>query len=204
MIRQVIFDVGGVLMDFDTHALTRALTTSEEDALLLHAETFDHPDWLRTDRGGCPVSAVIDAMKSHLPPRLHGAVDELMARWDDWLAPREDIDLLAQELDRLGYPMYILSNTSETFYRFRSRIPCWPKIRGVILSFEEKVMKPDPEIYRRLFSRFGLAPGECFFVDDSHLNIEAAHWCGMKGQLFRGDISELRAALRAEGVPVQP
>ena len=56
--------------------------------------------------------------------------------------------------------------------------------------------------FRRLFSRFGLAPGECFFIDDYNVNIEAARWCGMQAFHYRNDISTLRAALRQAGVPV--
>ena len=74
-------------------------------------------------------------------------------------------------------------------------------MRGALLSFEEKLLKPDPELYRRLFPRFGLSPGECFFIDDLHLNVEGARWCGMKAFCYQNDISRLRAALREAGIP---
>lgn len=202
MIKNVIFDVGGVLMDFDTHALTLDLTGNQADADILHREIFDHPDWISTDRG-IPESAVLQSMKSHLPAHLHAAADETLTRWDEWLTPVQEINELAREVHNLGCQVYILSNTSEGFYRFCERIPAWPLVKGCILSFEEKLLKPDPEIFRRLLTRFGLAPGECFFVDDSHLNIEAARWCGLKGELyFHHDIARVRASLRAEGVAV--
>ncbi len=203
MIKNVIFDVGGVLMDFDTHALTWDLTGNEPDADILHQEIFDHPDWIATDRG-IPETAVLESIRGHLPPHLHAAAGEALARWDEWLTPIAEINDLAREVDGLGCRVYILSNTSEGFYRFCERIPAWPLVKGCILSFEEKLLKPDPEIFRRLLTRFGLAPGECFFVDDSHLNIEAARWCGLKGELYLHDVARVRAGLRAEGVPVAP
>ena len=203
MIKNVIFDVGGVLMDFDTHALTWDLTGNEPDADILHQEIFDHPDWIATDRG-IPETAVLESIRGHLPPHLHAAAGEALARWDEWLTPIAEINDLAREVDGLGCRVYILSNTSEGFYRFCERIPAWPLVKGCILSFEEKLLKPDPEIFRRLLIRFGLAPGECFFVDDSHLNIAAARWCGLKGELHLHDAARVRAGLRAEGVPVAP
>lgn len=203
MIKNVIFDVGGVLMDFDTHALTWDLTGNEPDADILHQEIFDHPDWIATDRG-IPETAVLESIRGHLPPHLHAAAGEALARWDEWLTPIAEINDLAREVDGLGCRVYILSNTSEGFYRFCERIPVWPLVKGCILSFEEKLLKPDPEIFRRLLTRFCLAPGECFFVDDSHLNIEAARWCGLKGELYLHDVARVRAGLRAEGVPVAP
>ena len=108
---------------------------------------------------------------------------------------------LARELNALGVPLYLLSNTSARFYRFREKIEIWPLLKGALLSFEEKLLKPDPELYRRLFPRFGLAPGECFFIDDLHLNVEAARWCGMQAFCYQNDISRLRAALREAGIP---
>lgn len=202
MIKNIIFDVGGVLMDFDTMAVTRDLTQNEEDAILLNAEIFDHPDWISIDRG-VPETAPAASIYGRLPQRLHPAAQELLRRWDEWLVPNQEINDLALELDGLGIRIYILSNTSPHFYHFRERIPAWPVVKGCILSFEEKVLKPDPEIYRRLMIRFGLAPDECFFVDDSHLNIEAAGWCGIAGELYRHDIDRLRASLRSAGVPVK-
>ena len=197
----VIFDIGGVLMYFDTRALTAALTESGEDAALLHREVFEDIDWITMDRGGSEAEA-LERMKGRLPRRLHAPADRLIARWDEYLFPIPEMNALARELDALGIPLYLLSNTPDRFYRFRERIPVWPLMRGALLSFEERLLKPDPEIYRRLFSRFGLPPEECFFVDDSQANIEAARWCGMKGCLYRGDAGEVRGALRRAGIPV--
>ena len=197
----VIFDMGGVLMDFNTQALTAVFTETEEDAALLHREVFEHIDWIAVDRGGSEAEA-LERMKARLPRRLHAPADQLIARWDEFLVPIPEMNGLARELDGLGVPLYLLSNTSDRFYRFREHIPAWPLMRGALLSFEEHLLKPDPEIYRRLFSRFGLSPGDCFFVDDNQANIEAARWCGMKGCLYRGDAGQVRAALRRAGIPV--
>ena len=197
----VIFDIGGVLMYFDTRALTAAFTESAQDAALLHREIFEDIDWIAMDRGGSE-AASLERMKERLPRRLHGPADRVIARWDEYLFPIPEMNALARELDGMGIPLYLLSNTPDRFCRFRERIPVWPLMRGALLSFEEHLLKPDPEIYRRLFSRFGLSPGDCFFVDDSQANIEAARWCGMKGCLYRGDAGEVRAALRRAGIPV--
>lgn len=201
MVKNVIFDVGDVLMDFPLDDLTAAFTDTAEDARLLRHEIFDHPDWITTDRA-TPWRAALEAMCTHIPQRLHAAAGQIMEKWDQYLVPNEEVNALAKELKGLGCKLYILSNTSERFYSFRSRIPAYPLMDGAILSFEEKLLKPDPEIFRRLFSRFGLAPNDCFFIDDAHLNIEAAHWCGMQGALYCHEIAPIRAALRSAGVPV--
>ena len=196
----VIFDMGGVLMNFDTRTLTAAFTGNAEDAALLHREVFEDIDWITMDRGGSEAAA-LERMKGRLPRRLHAPADQVIARWDEFLVPIPEMNALARELDGIGIPLYLLSNTPDRFYRYRERIPAWPLMRGALLSFEEHLLKPDPEIFRRLFSRFGLSPGDCFFVDDSQANIEAARWCGMKGCLYRGDAGEVRGALRRAGIP---
>ena len=201
MVKAVIFDIGGGLMDFQTHALTAAFAENDADARLLHQEFFDAPDWVAMDRG-MPEEQVLSAICSRLPLRLQAAAEKLLADWDRYLIPKPETETLAAELHRLGFPLYILSNTSSRFYRFRDRIAPWPLMSGAILSFEEKLQKPDPEIFRRMFSRFGLAPGDCFFIDDSRMNVEAARWCGIQAFQYRDDISQLRRALRQAGVPV--
>ena len=183
----VVFDMGGVLMDYDTRGLTAAVTAGGADAALLHREMFEGPDWLTLDRGGTE--------------------DRAMARWDEFLTPVPEMNALAAELHGLGVPLYLLSNTSARFYSFRERVPAWPLLKGALLSFEEHLLKPDLDIYRRLFARFGLPPHDCFFVDDVNENIEAARWCGMQAFQYRKNpesISRLRDALRQAGIPVSP
>lgn len=200
-VKYVIFDMGGVLMDFDTRGLAAAFTDAPEDAALLHREAFGHIDWLTMDRGGTEAAA-LERMKRRLPQRLHRPADQLMAHWDEFLIPIPEVNDLARELDGMGVPIYLLSNTSDRFRQFRERIPVWPLLKGAVISCEERLLKPDTELYRRLLSRFGLPPGDCFFIDDVNTNIEAALWCGMQGFLYRGDVDELRRALRRAGIPV--
>lgn len=200
MVKSVIFDFGGVLMDFPTRKMTAAYAENEEDARLLHQAFFASPDWLILDRGGSEAQALA-AIQGHLPPRLRDAAARAMEHWDEFLTPKPEMSALARELDGLDVPLYILSNTSQRFYRFRERLDVWPLMRGALLSCEEHLLKPDLEIYRRLFARFHLAPGECFFIDDMNANIEAARWCGMQAFHYQNDTSRLRAALREAGIP---
>lgn len=202
MIRQVIFDVGGVLLDFDPAAMVAAATREPADAALLRREIFSHADWNRLDRGEGEES-VLSSMKTRLPERLHPQAESIMANWHKSLRPKEDTGKLVRELHELGYPLYILSNAPWRFLTFRDLVPGYELMTGVVLSCEEGLLKPDPALFRRMLERFGFRPEECFFIDDSPLNIEAAQWCGMGAFQFRQDLSELRAALQAAGVPVR-
>lgn len=202
MLKAIIFDMGGVLLDFSTLELTAAFTETAADARLLSQAIFGSPDWVALDRGVTTEAHVLSAVQSRLPGHLQTSAARVLEHWDEFLIPKPEVNALARELDGLGLSLYILSNTSARFYRFREKIEVLPLMRGALLSFEEKLLKPDPELYRRLFPRFGLAPGQCFFIDDLHLNVEAARWCGMQAFHYQNDISRLRAALRQSGVPV--
>ena len=202
MSKAVIFDMGGILLDFPMLELTAAYSDTPEDARLLDQAIFKSPEWVAMDRGIVSEDQVLSAARERLPERLHGGAAQVIEHWDEFLFPKPEMNALARELNALGVPLYLLSNTSARFYRFREKIEIWPLLKGALLSFEEKLLKPDPELYRRLFSRFGLAPGECFFIDDYNVNIEAARWCGMQAFHYQNNISRLCAALRQAGVPV--
>lgn len=203
MIKQIIFDVGGVLLDFDPRAMVALATGEESDARLLLGEIFHHSDWSRLDRGADGEEEIFSSMKSRLPQRLWPAVDKIRSDWHKTLKPREEMGELARELDGMGLSLYILSNAPCRFYQFQDRIPCWGKMKGVMLSCEEKLLKPDPALFRRLLDRFDLKPEESFFIDDSPMNVEAAHWCGLAAFQYRSDMPQLRRALRSAGVEVQ-
>lgn len=158
MSKAVIFDMGGILLDFPMLELTAAYSDTPEDARLLDQAIFKSPEWVALDRGIVSEDRVLSAARERLPERLHGGAAQVIEHWDEFLFPKPEMNALARELNALGVPLYLLSNTSARFYRFREKIEIWPLLKGALLSFEEKLLKPDPELYRRLFSRFGLAP----------------------------------------------
>lgn len=203
MIKQIIFDVGGVLLDFDPAAMVAAVTGDPATAGLLRREIFSHADWNRLDRGEGE-ETVLRSMQSRLPEELHPLAQAIMTHWHESLRAREETGVLACELHSLGYPLYILSNAPYRFYEFRDLVPAYGLMTGVMLSCEEGLLKPDPALFRRMLDRFDLLPEESFFIDDSPMNVESAQWCSLRAFQFRRDLTELRSALRSAGVPVSP
>ena len=109
---------------------------------------------------------------------------------------------LVQELKENGYGIYLLSNASVRQHKYWPQIPGWQFFDGKIISADEKVMKPHPDYYLRAMDRFGLVPGECFFIDDVPANVEGALFCGLHGAVFHGSTAQLRQALRSAGILV--
>ena len=92
---------------------------------------------------------------------------------------------LVGDLKRVGYKLYVLSNMSREFIDFLRKMPVYRCFDGEVISCEEQVVKPEPEIYRRLLDRYSLDPAETLFIDDRPVNLEAARTFGISTFLFR-------------------
>lgn len=202
MIRNIIFDMGNVLLCFDRGLFLDRLDVSEEDRALLLREVFVSLEWAQMDRGSLTESTALERMCRRLPQRLHAVAEALVCRWDDPILPMEGMYALVEELKAAGYGIYLLSNASVRQHDYWPRLPVSRFFDGTLISADVKLVKPQPEIYRLLLERFGLEAQECFFIDDSPANIEGALMCGIPGAVFHGDARLLRQALRAAGVNV--
>lgn len=204
MIKNIIFDMGQVLMFFEPDKYIARMGFAGEDAALLRREVFDSADWVAMDHGVVTPEGAAEAMCRRLPARLHAAAVELCCRW--WQGEIKAIPGVAElieELHGLGYGIYLLSNAASTLHRYFDRIPGSGYFDGKIVSADEKLLKPMHEIYELLYARFGLLPEECWFIDDNTVNVECARVTGMQGSVFYGDVRRLRRELRQQGVMVR-
>ena len=202
MIRNIVFDMGWVLFSYQPKEFVRKFCPNAADAELVNRELFDAPEWAETDRGTLTDSDYLALVLGRLPERLHKVTRYLYENWHVMPQPFPEMEQLVRTLKENGYGLYLLTNMSTRFYRFYQRIPAVKYFDGMIVSSDVHLLKPDPEIYRTLFSRFELKPEESFFVDDRTENIEGGEALGMKGFVYAQDPEALKAALRAEKVRV--
>lgn len=200
MIRNIVFDMGGVLIQFDRSYFIKKLGVAAEDEPILQNEVFRSLEWARLDRGSITESEGIASMCERLPQRLHQAAADLVTKWDQPIVPMEGMAELADELKRAGYGVYLLSNATLRQREYWPRVPASRFFDGTLISADVKLVKPQPEIYALLCKKFGLSPAECFMVDDIPQNIEGAIEAGMTGFVFNDDVSALRRALKKAGV----
>ena len=202
MIRNILFDMGNVLIRFDRKLFLDRLDLSEADKEILLRDVFASVDWAHMDRGTKTEAMALESMKARLPQRLHAAAEAMTLRWDEPLIPIEGMYELVEELKEKGYGIYLLSNASVRQHAYWLRIPASRFFDGTLISADEHVMKPQPEIYRLCLQRFGLKAEESFFIDDMAHNIEGALFCGLSGAVFHGDVNRLRKDLREAGVDI--
>lgn len=202
MIRNILFDMGNVLIRFDRDYFIDRLGVAQEDKGLLMREVFQSVEWVQMDRGSIVEAQAVEQICKRLPERLHDAAEKLVAMWDRPILPIEGMYELIEELKNAGYGIYLLSNASLRQHEYWPRIPAHVFFDGTIISADEQVMKPDAEYYLRALNRFGLKAQECFFVDDVPVNIEGALFCGIPGAIFRGDAKLLRQQMREAGIQI--
>lgn len=202
-ISAVVFDVGNVLIEWDPRHLYRRLIPDEAAREAFLADICS-PDWnLEQDRGRTWAEAIAERVA--LFPQHEALIRAYSDRWAD-MVPGEIPGSVAilEALRAAGVPLYAITNfSSEKFTEAQARFPFLTRFIDVVVSAEERLLKPDPAIYRRLLDRNGLAAEACFFIDDSEKNVEAARAVGMRAHHFR-NAEGLAVALREAGLPVSP
>lgn len=190
-LRNLVFDMGGVLMTFDGPYFASLFTDTAEDADLLNKALFGGPMWPLLDSGTISHETAARYARAHLPEHLHANLRECIDHWPEHSAPIQPTNELAIRLKNEGYGVYLLSNASTRIMEQLSHMPAMPFLDGYVVSGMERLMKPDPAIYQLLCKRFELDPEECLFVDDNADNCEGARVAGMRAFHFTGDVAAL-------------
>jgi len=196
----VVFDLGGVLIDWDPRYLYRSLFAGDDVAMETFLATVCTPDWNRRQDAGRPWSeAVAELVAAH--PQQRDLIVAYRERWAETLGDPIDptVEVLA-ELRAAAVPLYALSNWSaETFPIARPRYPFLDWFDGIVLSGEVGAAKPDARIYEALLERYRLDPASLVFVDDVAENVAAAEALGLRSIRFT-DAAALREELAGLGL----
>lgn len=199
MIDTIVFDMGGVLIDFSAQLFTERLQVSGEDRALLERHVLRTTDWVRLDRGTITEAEMLVHACAGLPRRLHAAADYIINHWNEPIVPIEGTAEVVRQLKARGYALYLLSNAGVRQHSYWNDIPGSECFSGTVISADLHLLKPEAAIYQALFDKFDLTPANCIFVDDLPLNVEAAQNAGMQGIVFY-DAQQLRSELQKRGV----
>lgn len=198
MIKNIVFDMGKVLVGYDAMRVCEHYIENMHDRKRVCTAIFVSPEWLLMDMGVIPEEMAFAKICERLPERLHEPARLCFDHWQEYcMYSIEEMGTVVRDLKEQGYGIYLCSNASIRLLDcYQDVIPGIEYFDGILFSAAEKCIKPQREIYERLFSKFGLKPEECFFIDDLQLNIDGAKACGMDGYCFAdGDIGKLKAVL---------
>lgn len=200
MIKNIIFDMGNVLLRFAPDSFLDRYNVEGSDRILLKNKVFRSVEWVMLDRGTLTEEAAEQRILPKLPERLHQVAHKLIAEWDEPLVPVEGTVELLQTLKQNGYALYLLSNASVRQPIYWERMEASKYFAGTLISAHVHQIKPNPDIYQTFLKKFDLVPAECVFIDDSPANIEAAIGADIYGIVFNNDVSELKQELVSLGV----
>jgi putative hydrolase of the HAD superfamily len=187
-IRNVIFDFGGVLVEWRPQQIIELFYADEALRALAQTEIFQHPDWLELDLGTLEEAAAVQRF-SERTGRPLAEMTALFEHVRQSLRPIPHSVEVLRELSRAAIPLYGLSNMpAATFEFLRARDEHWSVFRGIVISGAVKMMKPDARIFEHIAQLHGLTPAETLFIDDSPPNIETARRLGFHTLLFRDPI----------------
>ncbi|HEX8964021.1 MAG TPA: HAD family phosphatase [Rhodocyclaceae bacterium] len=199
VIDTVVFDLGGVLVDWNPRHLYRRLIADEAERERFLAEVCPQSWNERQDAGRTIAEATTERIAAF--PEHAALIAAYYGRWEEMLggAMHESVALLEALHDR-GVPLYALTNWSaELFPVARRRFPFLARFRGIVVSGEEGMIKPDAAIFRLLCERHGLAAQSCLFIDDNPDNVAAAAALGFAAHRYR-DAGGLRTRLAEAGL----
>jgi len=184
--RIVVFDIGGVLLDWNPRHLYRKLFPGDERAMedfLINVCTVEWNE--RQDAGRTFAEAHAELLPRHSDK--WPLIEAFGRRFDEMIAgPIEGTVEILADLKRAGVPRYALTNWSaETYPPARERFAFLSWFDGIVVSGEEGVIKPDPRIYQILLDRYGITADEAVFIDDNPGNAAAATALGIHGIHFR-------------------
>ena len=197
MIKNIIFDFGNVLFEWNQDEIVKNFTKNKQEQEILKKVIFKSEEWFKLDDGSMEYQEIIPLFKEKSPINLKSKVEEIMGTWYTKMPINQEICNLIKELKENDYKVYALSNTHVPVYEYVKKLEIGKYFDGFLISAVEKMMKPNEEIYYRLFEKFNLVPQECFFIDDSEENILVSRKCGMEGHIFKiNDFEKLKEELR--------
>ena len=193
MLRNMIFDMGNVLIKYDpAYFIQRTGIADAQDREALLDAVFRSADWALTDAGVIDEDELLGRVQRHLPQRLHGFARELIFHWNEPLEPIAGMEEFIAECKGNGLGVYLLSNASRRQKEYWMDIPGSRYFDGAVVSAFEGCVKPDAKIFRNLLERFHLRAEESLFVDDVQENVAGAERAGLMGFHFTGDVNALR------------
>lgn len=192
ILKNLVFDMGNVLIEWNSEKILKAITEDIHLQDLLRKEVFETGLWVETDEGVKTREEVIEIVTGKLGEDYRNEITQLLRYWYKYVDVFTKVQDRIIELSKSGYSIYILSNTAFTFYDLVKEVylPATSVAKGMVLSCEEKVLKPDEKIYNILLERYNLDPHDTMFFDDLPENIWGAARCGINGFVVENE-SEL-------------
>lgn len=197
MIKNIIFDMGNVLLDYNPDVILDQVCDTQEEKQIIKKELFAGPEWAMGDRGDITNAERFGLVKKRVPEKLHEKLRKCVENWDMCMLPVKGAGEFMAYVKEKGYGLYVLSNAAIEFFQYFPRQIDMDFFDGIVVSAEVHMLKPEIEIYRYLLESHHLKPQECLFIDDREDNVKGAEKAGLKGFVFKEDFDKVKEELES-------
>lgn len=185
MIKNVLFDIGNVLVDFYPLEYVHQTVKDKSAADTLYKVIFCGEEWQRLDEGTMTEDEAFEAFRKACP-NYSEFIDIIKSDWYSMLKPIDGTVEILREIKRKGYGTYIISNYHlKTFDMIYNKYDFFKLFDGMVISSRVKLLKPDNRIFYRLIEDYNIVPGETAYIDDLQTNLDAAQKLGFVPVLFK-------------------
>jgi 2-haloacid dehalogenase len=199
-IHAIIFDFGGVLINWDPHKLFNKYFSNDKQAIDAFLNEINFSAWNLSQDKGYPFTNAVQDLSARFPQYAH-LIRAYDVEWEESITGvvPETVEIL-RKLKTAGYRLYGLTNWSaEKFSIVRTKYEAFNLFESIVVSGEVKLAKPDPAIFRLLLQKIQCQPGECLLIDDSLQNIQSAQKMGFATHRFTSP-ARLEVDLHQSGI----
>ena len=196
MIKNIIFDMGNVLLDYNPDAAMQMLGINEKAKPVIMKELFGGNEWVQLDLGNISIDEAFENIKQRIHEEYHSDLRKCIDGWDVCMVPVEGAKDFCEFVKSNGFGVYVLSNAHKSFYSYLPRYFDLDFFDGVVVSADVHTVKPDIKIYKHLLEKYSLKAEECLFIDDRADNVDGALKSGMKAVQFKNDFEEIKQYLK--------
>lgn len=196
MIKNIIFDMGNVLLDYNPDAAMQMLGITEKAKPVMLKELFGGNEWVQLDLGNISVDEAFESIKQRVPEEYHTDLRKCIDGWDVCMVPVDGAKDFCEFVKSKGFGVYVLSNAHRSFYSYFPRYFDLDFFDGVVVSADVHTVKPDIKIYKHLLEKYSLIAEECLFIDDRQDNVDGARKAGMNAAQFKNDFEEIKQYLK--------
>lgn len=192
MIRNIIFDMGNVLLRYDPEVPLDLYCQTETEKDVIRKELFEGEEWGLGDLGLITNEDKYERIRMRIPESMHPALKRCVYEWSVCMKPIPGAFAFCEYARKKGYRLYVLSNASDEFYDYFPDFAPLSYFDGIVVSADLHKIKPDTAIFEHLLQTYQLLPEECLFIDDMEANVKGAMQIGMKGEVFLGDFEVIK------------
>ena len=191
MIKNIVLDMGNVLLDYNPDIILDRTCENDEEKAIIYKELFLGEEWIMGDYGTIKNAERFAGVSKRVPVHLHKKLKECVDNWDICMKPIAGAQEFCREVRDKGYNVYVLSNACNKFYEYFPKHYDLEFFDGVMVSSDVHIIKPDVRIYELLLDKYALNAGECLFIDDRKENVEGARKAGMNAVVFKDNFDEI-------------